>query len=144
MILYLSFHLVRACVYLCVVRLCKSRGADHRASPFCCGGDVRDPPRFEPHQRPPEAAALRLHCQRWSSPGLRHVITDCSQIQHVFSLVLFVKTVTHTLTAAHLRKAEYLVHILYITCVKYNILFVTHSWFPSCFIYQFFALLLWH
>lgn len=59
------------------VRLCKPRGADHGASPLRCGGDVRDPPRFEPHQRPPEAAALGLHRQRRSSPGLKHTNTDC-------------------------------------------------------------------
>lgn len=53
-------------VYISVIffiRLCKLRRADHRASPFCNGGDVQDPQRSEPHQRPPQAAALRLHWQ---------------------------------------------------------------------------------
>lgn len=58
---------------MCIVRLCKPGGADHGASPFCRGGDVRHPPRSEPHQRPPEAAALRLHRQRRRSPGLTHI-----------------------------------------------------------------------
>lgn len=54
---------------LCV-RLCGRWGADHRTGPLGRGGDVRDAARVEPHQRAPQAAALRLHRQRRSSPGL--------------------------------------------------------------------------
>lgn len=65
---YLNFGFF---AFVCVGRLHKSGGADHGARPLCRGADVRNPPRFEPHQRPPEAAALRLHRQRWRSPGLK-------------------------------------------------------------------------
>lgn len=72
---YLGFFPSNFCfkrVLVCVCRLCKPRWADHRASQVCCGEDVRDPSRFEPHQRPSEASALCLHCQWWRSPGLKH------------------------------------------------------------------------
>lgn len=92
---------MRVCVFF--ARLCMPRGDDNRASPFCRNRHVQDPPRFEPHQGSPEAAALCLLCQRWSSPGQRSTNATCQhqnpslcvkggslcweQIQHVCSLM---------------------------------------------------------
>lgn len=66
---------IHCCLCFVFVRLCKPRGADHGASPFCCGEDVRHAERFESRQRSPQATALRLHRQRRSSPGQKHTYT---------------------------------------------------------------------
>lgn len=94
---------------LCV-RLCGRGGADHRTGPLGRGGDVRDPARVGPHQRAPQAAALRLHCQRRSSPGL-NTHTHCQHDKNK-PLCLAYRSLTWRLQsppqATFLRTAEYL------------------------------------
>lgn len=97
---------------LCV-RLCGRGGADQRTGPLGRGGDVRDPARVEPHQRAPQAASLRLHCQRRSSPGL-NTHTHCQHDKNK-PLCPAYRSLTCRLQspprATFLRTAEYLLWV---------------------------------
>lgn len=125
----------QVCSYVCVcvfsfIRLYKSRGADHKASSLHSGKDVQDPPRFEQRQKPPQAAALRLHRQRWSSPGWRRTNTDCQPqntqflsqggLRYAWQLQT---TVTPQNSPAHLKETEYLAQIVtyyFLLCVLFR------------------------
>lgn len=100
------------CVFLSLCRVWKYWRAHHGEGPYCCGGGVWHPQRVEPRPRPPQTAQLRLHSQRWSTPG--QSFTNTPQQRHWYQGIPV--PLQHTSTASSRTHYYFLVSSF---CLRY-------------------------